>query len=140
MTTIVARALPDGSLVEVLPDGTTRPMHDPMDWAAAGALTEDEISAAALADPDAQPLSEEALARALQGPPPRVVRHNLKLSREEFCARYQIPLDTLVQWETRKTQPDTVALAYMKVIMADPEGVAKALNRNPAPAHPRAAE
>jgi putative transcriptional regulator len=115
-------------------------MHDPMDWAVADALTDDAISAAALADPDAQPLSKEALARAHQGPPPRVVRHKLKLSREEFCVRYQIPLDTLVQWETRETQPDTVALAYMKVIIADPEGVAKALSRSVAVAHPRAAE
>ncbi len=140
MTTIVARALPDGTLVEVLPDGTTRPMHDPMDWAAVNALTDEEIIAAALADPDAQPLSEEAVARAHQGPPPRVVRHKLKLSQEDFCARYQIPLDTLIDWETRKTRPDAVALAYMKVIMTDPEGVAKALGSKPSSIHPRAAE
>ncbi len=140
MTTIVARALPDGSLVEVLPDGTTRPMHDPMDWATAEALTDEEIIAAALADPDAQPLSDEARARAHQGPPPRVVRHKLKLSQEEFCARYHIPLATLVGWETRMIMPDAVVLAYMQVIMADPEGVAKALNRNPAAPQSRAAE
>src|SRR5437764_6758277 len=54
--TIVARRLPDGTLVEVLPDGTTRAFPpDPTDWAALRAMTEDEINAAALSDPDNPP-------------------------------------------------------------------------------------
>ena len=131
MATIVARLLADGSLVQIMPDGTTRPMPDPMDQAAAEAMTEEEIEAAALADPDAQPMSDEALARALQGPPARVVRARLKLSREEFCARYQIPMDDLVAWETRKVDPGPVVRAYMKLIMKDPEGVATTLAYRP---------
>jgi putative transcriptional regulator len=131
MATIVARQLADGTLVEVLPDGSTRPMHDPTDWAVADALTDQEIEAAALADPDAQPLSDEALSRAHLGPPPRVVRRKLRLSREEFCARYQIPMGALLDWETRKMEPDAVVRAYMKVIMADPESVARTIARRP---------
>ena len=124
-------------------------MQDTTDWAAVDALTDEGITAAALADPDAQPLSEEALARARQGPHARVVRQRLKLSREEFCARYQIPLDTLVSWETRQTDPGPVVRAYMKVIMADPEGVARTISHRPerpavsaggVAARPRAAE
>ena len=123
MTTTVAKRLPDGSLVEVLPDGTTRPMEDKTDWAAVDALTDEQIEAAALADPDAQPLPEEAGSKsARQGPPARVVRHRLKLSREEFCARYQIPMETLIAWETRKVDPGPVVRAYMKVIMNGSRG------------------
>lgn len=131
MTTIVARVLPDGTLVQVMPDGTTQPLPDRTDWAKVDGLSDEEIEAAALSDPDAQPLSDEALARAREGPPPRVVRHRLRLSREEFCSRYQIPLDTLISWETRQTDPGPVVRAYMKLIMKDPEGVARTLAVRP---------
>ena len=106
-------------------------MKDPMDWSAVDAMTDDEIEAAALSNPDAQPLSEEALARARRGPHPRFVRMRLRLSQEEFAERYQIPLDTLRDWETHKTHPDDVARAYLKAILADPEGVARAFVSKP---------
>ncbi|MFZ1110453.1 MAG: hypothetical protein WAN43_19155 [Rhodomicrobium sp.] len=52
-TTIRAKKLNDGSLVEVLTDGATRPFPpDRTDWAALDAMTDEEIHAAALADPD----------------------------------------------------------------------------------------
>jgi hypothetical protein len=62
--TIRARHLPDGSLVQVLLDGTTRPFPpDQTDWAALRAMTDEEINAAALADPDNQPITPERQAR-----------------------------------------------------------------------------
>ncbi len=136
MTIIVARALPDGSLVQVLPDGTTKPLPDRTDWAAFHAMSDEEREAAALSDPDAQPLSEDALARARQGPPPRIVRFRLKLSREDFCARYQIPMNDLVAWETRKADPGPAIRAYMKLIMKDPDGVARDLAVRPQQSDP----
>lgn len=58
--TIVARRRADGRVVRVLPDGSEEPFPDtPM-----RAMTEEEIEAAALSDPDAQPLTEAQLARA----------------------------------------------------------------------------
>src|SRR5690625_7809016 len=53
-TTIRARLLPDGTVVQVLPDGTTRPFEDEdrTDWARLAAMTEEEIEATALAEPD----------------------------------------------------------------------------------------
>lgn len=131
MPTIVARCLPDGSLVEVLPDGTTRPLPDKTDWSRVDALTDEEITAAALADPDAQPLPEDWLARAHRGPHPGFLRRKLRLSREEFAARYHFPLDLLTEWEAHKSWPDEVARAYLKAIAADPEGVAKAVTPRP---------
>src|SRR5262245_48913074 len=60
---IRAKLLPDGSVVQVLPDGTTCPLTSQTDWARLGAMTDAEIEAAALSDPDAQPLTEEELAQ-----------------------------------------------------------------------------
>ncbi len=135
MNTIVARVLPDGSLVRVLPDGTTQPIEDATDWTTADKLTDEEIEAAASVDPDAQPIGIEALARAVRGPHPRFVRMRLKLSQDEFCERYLIPLEVLKDWESHKSHPDEIATAYLKAIIADPKGVAAAV----AP-KPRAAE
>jgi hypothetical protein len=62
--TIRARRLPDGSVVQVLPDGTTRPFPpDQTDWAALRAMTDEEVNAAALADPDNPPITPERQAR-----------------------------------------------------------------------------
>ena len=53
----------DGSSVEMLPDGSTRPVEDRTDHARLAATPEDEIEANALADPDNPPMSDEELAR-----------------------------------------------------------------------------
>jgi putative transcriptional regulator len=128
MTTIVSRRLADGTYVEVLPDGTTRPSVDKTDWAAVAAMTEEQIMAAALSDPDAQPYPEGVpLRNAWRGPHPRFLRIKLGLSQEEFAARYHIPLELLRQWEIQKPHPDVMAQAYLRTIAADPEGVASAV-------------
>jgi putative transcriptional regulator len=57
------------------------------DWTAADALTEEQIHAAALADPDAQPLTEERLAKMRRVPRTVSLRRALKLSQEEFAGR-----------------------------------------------------
>lgn len=139
MATIVARQLADGSLVKVMPDGTTRPMIDPMDQAAVDAMTDEEIEAAVLADPDAQPLSEAALDRALLGPHPRLVRRRLRLTCESFAERYTLPLATVHSWEARELVPDAIARAYMMAILTDPVGVARAVAGH-RPDTPKAAE
>ncbi len=58
------------------------------DWRAVDALTEDRIHAAALADPDAQPLTEERLAKMRRVPRTKSIRRALGLSQEEFAARF----------------------------------------------------
>jgi putative transcriptional regulator len=58
------KSKPDGGFVAVLPDGRERPYIPPeVDWAALDAMTDEEVEAAALADPDNPPLTEEQLAR-----------------------------------------------------------------------------
>src|SRR5438874_6538972 len=126
-TTTIGRMRPDGTVVEVLPDGTERPFPDtPM-----RPMTEAEIHAAALADPDAQPLSEERIARMKRVPRVRTLRRALGLTQEEFAARYHIPIGTLRDWEQGRSEPDQPARAYLKVIAGDPDGVRRALEAGP---------
>jgi putative transcriptional regulator len=110
-------------VVEVLPDGTERPFPDET----MRPMTAEEVHAAALADPHAQPLAEDDLARMRRVPRTKTLRRALGLTQEEFAARYQIPLDTLRDWEQGRAAPDQPARAYLKVIARDPEAVRRAL-------------
>ena len=125
--TTIARRRSDGTLVEVLPDGSTRPLAGETDWQRLRAMTDAEVEAAALSDPDAQPLTEEQLARMRRVPRVKTLRRALRLTQEEFAARYQIPLGTLRDWEQLRAEPDQPARAYLKAIAGDPEGVQRAL-------------
>jgi putative transcriptional regulator len=129
--TIVARRTSDGTLVEVLPDGTTRPLPDRTDWSRLDAMTEEEILAAAMSDPDARPMTPEEMAKAKRVPRVRTLRRALGLTQEEFAARYHIPLGTLRDWEQGRTEPDQPARAYLKAIAGNPEGVSQALAKGP---------
>jgi putative transcriptional regulator len=129
--TIVSRQKSDGTLVEVLPDGTTRPLPERTDWSRVDAMTDEEIYAAAMADPDARPMTPEEMAKAKRVSRVRTLRRALGLSQEEFAARYHIPLGTLRDWEQGRTEPDERARAYLKVIASDPEGVWRSLRERP---------
>jgi putative transcriptional regulator len=129
--TYVARQLSDGTLVQILPDGTTRPLPDQTDWARVDAMTDEQIHAAAMADPDARPMTPEELAKARRVPRVRTLRRALGMTQEEFAARYHIPLGTLRDWEQGRTEPDQPARAYLKAIAGNPEGVLRALAAGP---------
>jgi putative transcriptional regulator len=129
--TIVARRTSNGTLVQLLPDGTTRPLPDRTDWSRVDAMTEEEVHAAAMADPDARPMTPEEMAKAKRVPRVRTLRRALGLTQEEFSARYRIPLGTLRDWEEGRTEPDQPARAYLKVIASNPEGVWKSLKEGP---------
>jgi putative transcriptional regulator len=121
--TVIARMRRDGTVVEVLEDGSERPFPDmPM-----RPMTEEEIEAAALSDPDAQPLTKEDLARMKRTPQVKIIRRALRLTQEEFSLYYRIPLGTLRDWEQGRSEPDQAARAYLKVIAANPEMVQRAL-------------
>ena len=126
-TTTTARIRPDGTVVEILDDGTERPFpKTPM-----RPMTEAEIAAAAAADPDARPMTPEEMANARRVPRVRTLRRALGLTQEEFAARYHIPLGTLRDWEQGRAEPDQTARAYLKVIAADAATVQRALQADP---------
>jgi putative transcriptional regulator len=86
------------------------------------------IEKAALADRDAQPLTESDLKRMKQTPRVKIIRRALELTQEEFAARYHIPLGTLRDWEQGRTEPDQPAKAYLTLIARDPDHVNRTLN------------
>ena len=125
--TIVARRQSDGTIVQVLPDGSTKPLPDKTDWARLRAMTDEEVTVAAMSDPDARPMTQEQLRTARRLPRTKTLRRALALTQEEFAARYHIPLGTLRDWEQGRCEPDQPARAYLTVIAHDPEGVKRAL-------------
>jgi putative transcriptional regulator len=127
-TTTIAKMRRDGTVVEVLPDGSERPFPDTQ----MRPLSEEEIEAAAWADPDARPFTPEERAKAKRVPRIKTLRRALGLTQEEFAARYKIPLGTLRDWEQGRSEPDQPTRAYLTVIAHDPEGVRRALLNNPA--------
>jgi len=92
-------------------------------------MTDEEIDAAALSDPDCPPMTEEALAAMRPANPARRARHALRLTQEEFAARYRIPLGTLRDWEQGRAKPDQTAQAYLRAITGDAEAVWRALEK-----------
>ena len=127
MNTIVARRRSDGTTVQVLPDGSTRPLEDKTDWVRLRAMTDEDVTAAAMNDPEARPMTPAQLRAASRVPRTKTLRRALALTQEEFAARYHIPLGTLRDWEQGRCQPDQPARAYLAVIASDPKGVQRAL-------------
>jgi putative transcriptional regulator len=105
------------------------PIKTDTDWAAIDALTEEQLHAAALSDPDSPPIprgTDEELARLGLHRIPNVkrLRERLGLTQEAFAATYRIPVGTLRDWEQGRKFPDAPARAYLTVIARNPEAVA----------------
>lgn len=96
------------------------------DWSRLDAMSNSQRHAAALGDPDAQPLTEDSLARMRPVPRTKTMRRALGLTQEAFAMRYHIPLGTLRDWEQGRSEPDQTARAYLAVIAHDPENVSRA--------------
>jgi putative transcriptional regulator len=99
----------------------------PEDWARFDSMTDEEVTTRALADPDAQPMSKERLARAKRISPAKFARQKLAMTQEAFAETFRIPLGTLRDWEQHRREPDQAARAYLEVIARAPDIVRKAL-------------
>jgi len=90
-------------------------------------ITDEEIRAAALSDPDCAPAPVyDTPGLNLQVNVKRL-REKLGLTQEDFAAVYRIPVGTLRDWEQRRKTPDAPARAYLSVIERNPEAVAALL-------------
>jgi len=90
----------DGRLVEVLPDGSERPLAtDPQSIAAAA----------------------HNAARAQEASYARNVRGQTGLTQAAFAARIGVPVETVRNWEQGKRSPRGPARALLKVIERAPD-------------------
>ena len=103
-----------------------------MDWAKVDALTDEEVIARALTDPDNPPSTPDQLGRARRVSLAKFTRFKLGLSQEDFARRFGIPIGTLRDWEQHRSKPDQAAESYLKVIAKNPKAVMKALNADAA--------
>ena len=109
-----------------------RPGIDPKpvgktDWARLDRMSDDEIEAAALCDPDAQPLTDQELAGAFRPGVLKMIRDRLGLDQTAFARRFCLELETLQAWESGRVVPSDAERAYLRVIERNPEAVLAAL-------------
>jgi putative transcriptional regulator len=95
------------------------------DWAAVDAITDEEIRAAALSDPDSVPVPVYDTPGLIHQVNVKKLRERLGLTQEAFAATYRIPVGTLRDWEQCRKNPDAPARAYLLVIARNPEAVAE---------------
>lgn len=76
------------------------------DWARIRAMTDEQRLAGALTDPDAQPLSDQALARARRANGVKTIRARINMTQAEFSSAYHLPLSTVRDWEQSRNEPD----------------------------------
>jgi putative transcriptional regulator len=87
--------------------------------------------AATRSDPDNRPRTPAREKKLRRIPQVKVMRKALGLTQEEFAAHFHIPLGTLRDWEQGKSEPDTCARAYLKMIARNPKAVTDALETAP---------
>ena len=102
--------------------------HDKTDWARLDALTDDEVKAAALSDPDAQPLTSEQLARMRRASRVKVLRQRLGMTQAEFAQAFHLPITTLRDWEQQRSVPDAPVRALLLAIERDPKVMRRLLS------------
>jgi putative transcriptional regulator len=94
---------------------------DQTDWARVATMTDEETTAAALSDPDAQPLTPEQLAAMRRVSRVKVLRQRLGMTQAEFAEAFHLPITTLRDWEQHRSNPDAPARALLLAIERDPE-------------------
>ena len=97
------------------------------DWDRLESMTDEEAEAAALADPDAQPLSPEQLAAMRRVSRVKVLRQRLGMTQVEFARAFHLPVNTLRDWEQHRSRPDAPARALLLAIERDPQTMRRLL-------------
>jgi putative transcriptional regulator len=120
--------------------GTTRvtvkpgevPIRGGTDWTRLDAMNDEEVTAAASSDPDAQPLSPEQLAAMRRVSRVKVLRQRLGMTQEAFAQAFHLPITTLRDWEQHRSKPDAPARALLLAIERDPKAMKRLLAEAPA--------
>lgn len=99
------------------------------DWARVAAMTDEEVLAAALSDPDAQPLDPEVLAKMRRVPSMKTLRQRLGMTQAGFAEAFGLPISTLRDWEQGRSLPDAPARALLRAIEREPETMRRLLSQ-----------
>lgn len=91
------------------------------DWTRVRALSDADVRKAALADPDAQPLTKAQLSKMRRVSRVKALRERMGLTQREFAEAFHLPLTTLRDWEQRRSVPDAPARALLLAIERDPK-------------------
>jgi putative transcriptional regulator len=103
----------DGRIVEILPDGSERPML----------ATGSRVPSPTLAPSHEGEVPSDADTAAYS----RRLRGRSKLTQAEFASRIGVPIETVRNWEQGKRSPRGPARALLKVIEQAPDLVFAAL-------------
>jgi putative transcriptional regulator len=106
--------------------GDTLPRGD-TDWARLDAMTDEQVVAAALSDPDAQPVTAEHLAKMRRVSRVKALRQRLGMTQAEFAQAFHLPITTLRDWEQHRSTPDAPARALLLAIERDPQAMRRLL-------------
>jgi len=110
-------------------DPKNPPRLTPDQQARLNAMTDEEITAAAAADPDNPPMTDEEIDRLAAARAAKLARQRTGLTQREFAQRYRINFGRLRDIEqARNTRADSALVAYLTVIARDPEAVDRALS------------
>lgn len=115
-----------GTTRVIVKPGETPPRGN-TDWAQFDAMSDEEIMAAALSDPEAQPLTPGQLAKMRRVSRVKVLRQRLGMTQEAFAQAFHLPITTLRDWEQRRSTPDAPARALLLAIERDPEAMKRLL-------------
>lgn len=105
------------------------PSRGETDWDRVRAMTDEEVMAAALADPEAQPLTPEQLASMRRVSRVKVLRQRLEMTQIEFAEAFGLPVSTLRDWEQNRCVPDAPARALLRAIEREPETMRRLLSQ-----------
>jgi urease beta subunit len=108
-------------------DPNNPPRMSPEALARLDAMTDAEITAAAVSDPDNPPLTKDELARMSSSRQVQAIRRRTGLSQARFAAEYRINVGRLRDLEQGRTLADSALLAYLTVIDREPELVKRTL-------------
>lgn len=108
-------------------DPKNPPRIPPDQLARLDAMTEEEIEANALSDPDNPPMTDEDLKRLEGVMLVRKARFAAGMSQPQFAKAFQLKIGRLRDLEQGRTRPDSAMRAYLTVIAKDPAFVRKTL-------------
>ena len=115
------------AIVKAKLDPRNRPRLSKETKALLDRLSDRQLTANALADPDNPPLTKHELAQLGAARAVQRARAATGLSQRAFAERFHIGLARLKDWEQGRTMPDSAALAYLRLIEREQEVVERTL-------------